>query len=57
MKSDGNENEVRINKIINLLKLNKENENEEIDDSTIITDIGKLMNKFPIEPKFSKLLI
>ena len=59
LKSDGNENEVRIHKIINLLKLNKENENEneESNDSTIITDIGKLMSKFPIEPKFSKLLI
>ena len=59
LKSDDNENEIRINKILNLLKLNKENEddNNELNDSTIITDIGRLMSKFPIEPKFSKLLI
>ena len=57
LKCNDNENEVRINKILNLLKLNKENDDNELNDSTIITDIGRLMSKFPIEPKFSKLLI
>ena len=58
------ENINKINRIINMLKVNENIEKDEISedleqrkDSTTITEIGKLMAKFPVEPKLGKILI
>ena len=72
------ENMNKLNRIMNMLKNNKEENNKENNekddenmeednkeekdmekrkDSTSITEIGKLMARFPVEPKFSKILI
>ena len=58
------ENINKINRIMNMLKDNENIEKDEISedleqrkDSTTITEIGKLMAKFPVEPKLGKILI
>ena len=58
------ENINKINRIMNMLKVNENIEKDEISedleqrkDSTTITEIGKLMAKFPVEPKLGKILI
>lgn len=60
LESDMDENLLRINKINQILlksEDNTENNYENDNDSTNITDIGMLMAKFPIEPKLAKMLI
>ena len=57
-KDISNINDKDNNDIDNESNINEEN--EEIDkrkDSTTITEIGKLMAKFPVEPKLGKILI
>ena len=58
------ENINKINRIMNMLKDNENIEKDEISedleqrkDSTTINEIGKLMAKFPVEPKLGKILI
>ena len=72
------ENMNKLNRIMNMLKNNKEENNKENNekddenmeednkeekdmekrkDSTSITEIGKLMARFPVEPKLAKILI
>ena len=58
------ENINKINRIMHMLKDNENIEKDEISedleqrkDSTTITEIGKLMAKFPVEPKLGKILI
>ena len=72
------ENMNKLNRIMNMLKNNKEENNKENNekddenmeednkeekdmekrkDSTSITEIGKLMSRFPVEPKLAKILI
>ena len=54
------ENLNKLNRIMNYLKKNddnSENEDEERKDTTSITEIGKLMARFPVEPKLGKILI
>ena len=58
------ENINKLNRIMNMLKdkdkvenNNEENELEKREDNTTITEIGRLMAKFPIEPKLGKILI
>ena len=67
------ENINKINRIMNMLKdknndnidnnednLEKNEDNEDLEerkDTTTITEIGKLMAKFPVEPKLGKILI
>jgi ATP-dependent RNA helicase DHX37/DHR1 len=55
--NDNIDNNINDNNEDNLEK-NEENEDlEERKDTTTITEIGKLMAKFPVEPKLGKILI
>ena len=57
LESNDDENSQRMKRIYRMLISDNEEEIEDNFDSSNINDIGKLMAKFPIEPKLSKMLI
>ncbi len=57
LESNDDENSQRMKRIYRMLISDNEEEIEDNFDSSNISDIGKLMAKFPIEPKLSKMLI